>query len=146
MLARRKPFDGETESHVIVAILDHHPAGLKGGSRVASGLARIADKALAKHPDKRYPNAGEMLSALKALEVSSQSGTSRIVAAALAKRHHRRSRWLAAASLLCILAVALTLWWWPFQAVKSSSAPTGSHYLITKSDASRRFEFGDLVA
>ena len=81
---------------------------------MTSGLARVVEKALSKSPDKRYSSAEEMLSALKALEVSSQSSASRILAAALAKKRKRTSRWIGVPALACVLLAGLAVWWWPF--------------------------------
>lgn len=120
MVSRTKPFDGETESHVIVAILDHRPPELKTGAGVPAGLARVVEKALAKNPDKRYQTAQEMLSALKALDTWSKS--SRVSVAALAKkRRQRRWRWVVA--LVCAAVCALPIWWWPFEGREAVLGP-----------------------
>ena len=114
MVSHRKPFDGETESHIIVAILDQRPHELRTGSGLPSGLARIVDKALSKSPDKRYQTADEMLSALKLLELSTHSRPSRVLVSALTMRRKKTARrvWLALLGCLLLLGVAI---WWPYQ-------------------------------
>ncbi|HEU4507746.1 MAG TPA: protein kinase [Pyrinomonadaceae bacterium] len=68
MLARRKPFEGETPSDTMAAILKTDPAPL---SRVAPGtpseLARIVTKALQKDREERYQVVKDLWLDLKAL-------------------------------------------------------------------------------
>jgi serine/threonine-protein kinase len=55
MVARRAPFEGPTDSHVKVSILDHEPPPLVSKSqRLPHQLERIVKKALAKDKEKRY--------------------------------------------------------------------------------------------
>lgn len=69
MLARRKPFEGETPSDTMAAILKTEPAPL---SRVAPGtpseLARIVTKALRKDREERYQVVKDLWLDLKALK------------------------------------------------------------------------------
>jgi Tol biopolymer transport system component len=123
MLSHRKPFDGETESHVIVAILDQRPAELRLAAGAPAGLTRVVDKALSKSADKRYQSAQEMLEALRALEVSSQSRPSRILAAAgFAKRRKLRLR-LKVAGFVCLLAGCAAVWWWRLHGAETVLGP-----------------------
>jgi Tol biopolymer transport system component/predicted Ser/Thr protein kinase len=113
MLAQRKPFEGETESHVIVAILDQRPADLRMPPGVTAGLARVAERALSKDAGKRYQSALEMLEALRPLQVSSNSRPSRLRrAAAVARTRRRRSIMLGAG--VGLIAVCFGVWWWGF--------------------------------
>jgi serine/threonine protein kinase/tetratricopeptide (TPR) repeat protein len=55
MVARRAPFEGPTDSHVKVSILDHEPPPLVSKSQpLPHQLERIVKKALAKDRTKRY--------------------------------------------------------------------------------------------
>jgi serine/threonine protein kinase/Tfp pilus assembly protein PilF len=55
MVARRAPFEGPTDSHVKVSILDHEPPPLASKSQpLPHQLERIVKKALAKDRTKRY--------------------------------------------------------------------------------------------
>ena len=69
MLARRKPFEGDTPSDTMAAILKTEPAPL---SRVAPGipseLARIVTKALRKDREERYQVVKDLWLDLKALK------------------------------------------------------------------------------
>lgn len=61
MITGSRPFDGDTASHVIVAILERAPTPL--GERVRSApfsIERVVDKALAKNPDERYGRIEEL--------------------------------------------------------------------------------------
>ena len=69
MLARRKPFEGETPSDTMAAILKTEPAPL---SRVATGvpseLVRIVNKSLRKDREERYQVVKDLWLDLKALK------------------------------------------------------------------------------
>lgn len=68
MLVNRLPFQGETNSDVIAAILKEDPAPV---SQFVDGLSApfeyILNKALAKDQDERYQTVNEMLAAMKEL-------------------------------------------------------------------------------
>jgi serine/threonine protein kinase/Tol biopolymer transport system component len=66
MLTGRRAFDGETQSAVIVAVLDREPPLMTGSQSIVSpGLARIVQKCLAKNPDRRWQSVGDLVDALK---------------------------------------------------------------------------------
>ncbi|HEY9233190.1 MAG TPA: protein kinase, partial [Blastocatellia bacterium] len=61
MLTGRAPFDGETPSHTIVAILERQPPPLSDYVPDAPGqLRRVIDKALRKEREARYQTISEM--------------------------------------------------------------------------------------
>jgi serine/threonine protein kinase/tetratricopeptide (TPR) repeat protein len=64
MLAGRPPFDGQTVSDVVAAILKTDPPPLARG-RVPAPLQRVVSKALSKNRDDRYANGGEFRAALE---------------------------------------------------------------------------------
>ena len=69
MVAGRPPFEAETTSDVIAAILKHEPAPLARYSRgVPEGLEWIIAKMLAKDREERYQTVTEMLFDLKRLK------------------------------------------------------------------------------
>ncbi len=110
MVARTKPFDGVTESHIIVAILDHTPQELKPVPGVPAGLARVVEKALSKSADKRYQTAQEMLLALKTIaEADGITRTSRLFTSAMSARPRPRS--MLAAFIAGAALLALSLCW-----------------------------------
>jgi serine/threonine protein kinase len=84
MLAGRPPFDGETQSHLIVSILDEEPLPLAPQSKeIPVELERIVFKTLRKPREERYQTIGELIKELRqikqkleleaALQISSSS-------------------------------------------------------------------------
>ncbi|HKR00679.1 MAG TPA: protein kinase [Pyrinomonadaceae bacterium] len=68
MIARRAPFEGPTDSHVKVSILDHEPPPLLSKSQaIPHQLERIVKKALAKDRAKRYQTVTDMKTDLENL-------------------------------------------------------------------------------
>src|SRR5678816_2229003 len=99
MLARRKPFDGETPSDTLASILTSEPPPLP---RVVPGvppeLVRIVNKSLRKDREERYQVVKDLWLDLKALrqELEFQGSTS---------RENKRPRIGAALALLAVLFV-----------------------------------------
>ena len=71
MLSSRRPFAGETDSQVIVAILDRQPPPLPNLAALPSGIGKVVFRALIKDPGKRYQSAEEMLRDLERVDTSS---------------------------------------------------------------------------
>jgi tetratricopeptide (TPR) repeat protein len=68
MLAGRRPFAGETTSHLVVAIMDREPPAISQfAPEVPAEFERIAGKALEKDRERRYQSARELLADLKKL-------------------------------------------------------------------------------
>jgi Tol biopolymer transport system component/predicted Ser/Thr protein kinase len=108
MVAGRPPFEGETSSDVLVAILERQPESLARRPDVPAELERIIRKALEKDREVRYQHASELRADLKRLKRDMDLG--RLTAAAMTRGGHRRSLiWVAV--LLALLAVAAgTVW------------------------------------
>ena len=69
MLAGMRPFFGETQQDLKVAILTEDPAPLPKASKgVVSPLSRVIEKCLDKDPAKRYPTGKELVDDLRTLE------------------------------------------------------------------------------
>ncbi|MDT4955735.1 MAG: eukaryotic-like serine/threonine-protein kinase [Acidobacteriota bacterium] len=69
MLAGHPPFDGETQSHLIVSILDEEPRPLAPQSKeIPPELERIVFKALRKPREERYQNIGELIKDLRQIK------------------------------------------------------------------------------
>ncbi len=109
MLSRQRPFTGETESHVIVAILDRPAPMLPNLSSLAPGLGRIVQHALTKDPAKRYQSAHEILADLES--VGSGSGLRRASPLMAARSRRNFGKLAALFSSALVLATAAT-WWW----------------------------------
>ncbi len=108
MLAGRRPFEGETDSHVMVAIMEKPTPGLQ---QVPPGLEKILQLALTKDRVKRYQSADEMLADLREIRQSldlSVSTRRLTVVPALPKQ---RLGWKLSAVAVAVLAVAVGGWW-----------------------------------
>ena len=116
MLSKRLPFDGPTESHIIVAILDHVVPPFKPPSGVPAGVTKILEKALAKEPTKRYQTANEFHAALEALETPSQILRRQRMFASfgIPATTGKRRKMLPILAALAGMIAAFALWWWPF--------------------------------
>jgi Tol biopolymer transport system component len=109
MLAHKRPFEGQTDSHVIVAILDKAVPPLP--ETAPPELGRIVQRVLEKDAAKRYQTAGEMCSDLRKLQTAISPA---IVAAPLMlSRPGGRSKRLGlAGGVLAALLVGWAAWWW----------------------------------
>jgi eukaryotic-like serine/threonine-protein kinase len=77
MLAGRLPFEGETPSDVMVAILNKEPLSLARFNReVSEALELVVQKALEKKRDERYQTVKEMASDLRRIRQRFESGAS----------------------------------------------------------------------
>jgi Tol biopolymer transport system component len=79
----RRAFEGKSTAKVVASIMTTEPAPLTTLSPLApAGLERAVKKCLAKEPDERWQNAGDLASELRwILESGSQSGIAAPVAA-----------------------------------------------------------------
>jgi Tol biopolymer transport system component len=69
MVAARPPFEGDTRSDVLVAILERQPVSLLDiSAEVPESFEWIVAKALTKEPEERYQTAREILSDLRRLK------------------------------------------------------------------------------
>lgn len=106
MLAGRAPFEGDTDSDLIAAILITEPPPLES-ARVPEGLSRVVAKAMAKNADDRYANGAELRAALQADAVQT---ISRAPTGETPRAVGRRSRiWLAMAAALVVL-IGFFIW------------------------------------
>ncbi len=112
MVAHRRPFDGQTDSHVIVSILDGRLPPLPDPKSVPAGLVHILECALAKDPHKRYPSASEMLTDLHQIGQGSRTGSSVRLAALSQRRQARRQKLVLPLVVLLGLLTAGAVWWW----------------------------------
>ncbi len=68
MVTGRTPFEGETPSHVIVALLENEPSPLKSYLEVPSELEQIVRRALRKNKEERYQTASDLAFDLNSLK------------------------------------------------------------------------------
>ena len=75
MVAGQRPFKGEQLQAVSLAILQSQPTFLTSlRTGVSPELERVVTRTLAKRPDDRYQTVGDLLSALRAVARSVESG------------------------------------------------------------------------
>ena len=107
------PFTGETESDVLVSILEREPPSLAHyGTRVPRELQRIVGKALSKDTERRYQTIAELLIDLKRIR-SGQRPSSRFTA--------RRLSLFTAATL--VLIVGGSIWFYGSHQTAKSVLP-----------------------
>jgi eukaryotic-like serine/threonine-protein kinase len=111
-LCNKLPFDGETESHVVVGILDHPVPPLPYNPEFPRGVTKILDRALAKNREQRYQSAREMLADLEALAETPRRVSAFKRLAALPER--KSTRLLPLTAVGVVLLTALGVWWWFF--------------------------------
>jgi len=108
MLTGKLPFSGETDSHVIVAILDRAAPPLPQTGSYPRGAAAVVGRALSKDRSKRFQSARDVLADLEALRQPSRQPVDWREFAGPRKRRWRMLLSLAAASAL----VAGAITWW----------------------------------
>ncbi len=107
MLSNQRPFAGETDSHVIVSILDRPAPPLPNLASVPTGVGGVVARALVKDPAKRYQSAAEMLRDLEKIDTSSARRWP-LRQATSTRRATARYRGLPA---IVLLAVFCACWW-----------------------------------
>jgi tetratricopeptide (TPR) repeat protein len=123
MVAGRLPFEGETASHVTVAVLEHEPAPLtRFAPEAPAELQRIIRKCLTKAPDERYQTSRDLMIDLKNLrrDLELQTELTRSAAhgtdapAATALKRPRRQRRAIVLAVLAAGALAASIPFLPF--------------------------------
>jgi len=122
MLAGQLPFEGFTDSHVIVGILDQPLPPIERPASLPAGVTNIVVRALTKDRNKRYQSAQEMLDDLHGLGVTKQriSAIRQFTATA---RAQRRGKFAILGGACLALAAAIAIWWFPFHGREIVLAP-----------------------
>ena len=116
MVAGRKPFSGQTQTDVIISIVEREPDSLSKTNPEARPFERIVMKALAKDPNERFQTADELLNELKSVKRELELGADleRYKASSstqdgfrLFNQDARRSRLIVFAVLATIVGIAL---------------------------------------
>jgi Tol biopolymer transport system component len=106
MIAGRRPFEGSTDSHVMVAIMERDAPVFEGAP---PGLTKILERALKKDRGRRYQSAEEMLGDLREMRQGLDVSVSAIRVAEILDLHQKRRKiWplvAGGAALLILLAV-----------------------------------------
>ena len=120
MLSLQRPFDGDTESHVVVRILDGPVPLIDQSSGVPLVLSAILNKALIKDRNKRYQNSDELLRDLeeaeRSLNLISVTATPTPVRVSSNDTERSRPRFLARSkwagiSAIALVLIAIGIWW-----------------------------------
>jgi eukaryotic-like serine/threonine-protein kinase len=108
MVAHRRPFEGSTDSHVIVSILGDPPRPIPHSESLPTGLPGIIDRALAKDKKARYQTVRELLTDLQRVQAGLGFQVPRL------RLPPRKRRFPHALRLLAVVLVAavLSVWWW----------------------------------
>ncbi len=106
LLAGQPPFEGTTDNHLIVAIMDAPPKPLPTNIELPKGLDAMVERALMKKRRDRYQSAREFLADLQVVQTSRPAGGSSLSL-------HRRPRawkmpWLYSGALALVLAALFT--------------------------------------
>ncbi len=112
MLSNQRPFSGETDSHVIVAILDRPASPLPNVASLPAGVGAIIARALSKDVGRRYQSAHQMLTDLEQLDSSSMRRRS--VRPLRTEQGKSRRYAFFALTLGGLLVAGAGLWWWRF--------------------------------
>ena len=109
MITGRKGFEGSSHASLIAAVMSTNPPPVSTLQPMASpALDRVVRTCLAKSPDDRWQNAGDLTRELEWIADSgSQAG---IPAPVAAKRRSRERTWKLAAGLAAALLVASLVW------------------------------------
>lgn len=117
MLARRRPFPGDTELEVLHTIGQGAPVPLSDDLPLA--LRMIVDKALEKDPAERYQSIREMLVDMRRLLRQREPPRGPAVTAAIGRQQPRRFWILAGVVLLAIGVISGRTWLRPAPTVRS---------------------------
>ena len=112
MMAGRRPFEGQTPSDLIAAVLMSDPVPLaQAAPEISAALQRIVMRCLEKQPEKRFQSAGDLSFALGALSSSSDphAGVTRAALPGaeevnVAPLPYRRTFWISLLALLLGIA------------------------------------------
>ncbi len=110
MITGQRPFEGETDSHVMVAIMERPMPGLP---YAPPALERTLQRALAKQRNRRYQQASEMLDDLRGIRQQLDISVSSRQVSDLQTLRKRRISWkvpVGFAAALLIPLLALIVW------------------------------------
>ena len=116
MVAGRQPFSGQTQTDLIISIVEREPDSLSKAKPEARPLQQIVMKALAKDPNQRYQTAEEILSELKSVKRELELGADLERYKASSSPHNglrlfnqdaTRSRMIVFAALATLVGIAL---------------------------------------
>ncbi len=135
----QRPFQGRTESHVIVSILDLPPRPFADVSNVPEGMAALIQRCLAKDRKERIQTARQLLGELQTIQRATGSASDLRPFALPHIAKGRRTLTLFAV-IAAALVIAFCVWWWP---LNGDWKVLGPHWF--EFDSTRRITFeGDV--
>jgi TolB-like protein len=114
MLAGRPPFEGETPTDVIAAVLLKHPQLEQRATIVPPALQSVVERSLRKDPAERHQTAEEMLSELRAIDEKTD-GIAPMAARDGIRGSHRpgqSARWIGVAAVAALLVFLAVFYGW----------------------------------
>jgi serine/threonine protein kinase len=138
MIAGRRPFEGDTMSDALAALLTAEPAPLgKCRAEATTEMELIVSKCLAKDREARYQSAAELIAELKALTPDSQAEkpTTREVVGIKLRLRPWRPPLIAATALLLVVGLAWYLSWRRAQPARSEQINPSSQEQIRPASA-----------
>jgi serine/threonine protein kinase len=112
MVARKRPFEGDTESHIVVGILDKPVPPFENAHALPARLIEIVNRALVKDRAKRYQTAGEMLGDLQEVTHGMPRVSSNVRPISLSARPDFKKRLVRVGGIVAVLIIAGLVWWW----------------------------------
>ena len=112
MISGQLPFKGHYDKAILYSVLNEDPEPLSAlRTGVPKELERIANKALAKNPESRYPHIDDMLVDLRELEKQTELGTRDARRAQPASKPASRAPWyIAGAAVVIAVILGISAW------------------------------------
>jgi eukaryotic-like serine/threonine-protein kinase len=108
MVSGKRAFEGKTAVSVMAAILEKDPEPIKTQTVTPAALERLVKKCLAKDPDARWQNAGDLASELKWVADGGATSSTEASLTTTAPTKHSRLPW-AIAAVCALAAIALAV-------------------------------------
>ena len=107
MATGKKAFEGKSQASLIAKILETEPPAISSLQPMTPpALDRVVKKCLAKDPDKRWQDAGDLCDELKWITDGASHGASPL--AATEDRGQLRRRWAVFSGLACLIVAVVT--------------------------------------
>jgi TolB-like protein len=126
MLARRPPFEGETPTDIMAAVLLKPPPPVEQcATIVPPALQSVVERSLRKDPAERYQTAEEMLSELRAIEQKTEGIAPAAATDSIrsSNRPAQSARWIGVAAIAVLLVGVAVFYGWRSPRHDRATAP-----------------------